>query len=77
VVGKFECIVVGKVECIVVGKFECIVVGKVECIVVGKAKMHQFPSIGSKCVYLILTVHSSIYKHTRLLVFHTNPRQLS
>jgi len=25
-----------------------------------KAKMHQFPSIGSKCVYLILTIHSLI-----------------
>jgi len=25
-----------------------------------KAKMHQLPSIGSKCVYLILTIHSLI-----------------
>jgi hypothetical protein len=42
-----------------------------------KAKMHQFSSIRSKCIYLILTIHSPINKHARLLVFHTNPRQLS
>jgi hypothetical protein len=45
-----------------------------------KAKMHQLPSIGSKCVYLILTIHSLINR-TKVegcnthQASHTQPRE--